>query len=123
MKQIDLFGSANAEPSLKDITVIMFGHSYVTNFESQLISQANTLGYNLSTDHVADISCMSRRGATIPRMNQLLHSADSQLAHADAAVIDLGGNDLDDLEIGDEISCEILFALLHNIFLNLTICV
>jgi hypothetical protein len=60
-------------------------------------------------------NCTSRRGANIPTMNRLLRAADYHLVHADIIVIDLGGNDLDDLDIDDEILCEMLFALLHNI--------
>lgn len=67
-----------------------------------MISQANTFGCNLSIDRVADISCISRRGATIPKMNQLSHSADCQLLQVDVVVIDLDGNDLDNLDITEQ---------------------
>lgn len=55
--EIGLFRSTNAEPNLKDLTII---NNYIrsqlfTNFESSLISQAKTLGCN-----------NNMRGAAIP---------------------------------------------------------
>ena len=73
--------------------VVIFGHSFVTHFESFLESSPTRWNLGLDTDRFS-VHLHGIRGLTLK--DARLYSADKGLEGADLVIIDIGSNDVAD---------------------------